>query len=195
MANLVEPRPNIALMGAARSGKDTVADYLVATYGYVKIGFADPVKDVALSIDPVLPHMVWTDDTPFRLSDAVAELGWERAKDEHPEVRRFLVGLGHGMRQKDPDVWLRIALSRAIFEQRHGNPVVISGTRYRNEYDALYAKGFRMVRVHRASAEAVGVDADHPSESEITREHAHLDIHNDGSLDDLYRTIDHHAAA
>jgi len=198
VVNLVEPRPDIALMGAARSGKDAVADYLVATYGYVKIGFADPVKDVALSIDPIIcaaDDLIDWGNEDLRLSEYVKAYGWEAAKDNHPEVRRFLVGLGHGMRQKDPEVWLRIALGAVAEYRTAGRPVVISGCRYENEYYALAAAGFQMVRVHREAAQAVGVDPDHPSESEGRRLHANLDIHNDGSLDDLYRTIDHHTAA
>lgn len=193
MTDLVQAKPDIALMGPARSGKDSVADYLVATYGYTKLGFADPVKDVALAMDPVIPGMIWTDDTPYRLSDAVDELGWERAKDEVPEVRRLLVGLGHGMRQKDEDVWLRLMMGRVEDLRSAGSPVVVSGTRYANEYHTLSTSGFQMVRLHRADAQAAGVDPDHASETEISHYHAHVDIHNDGSLDDLYAQLDWHA--
>ena len=36
----------IALSGKKRSGKDTVADYLVERFGFVKYGFADPIKEI-----------------------------------------------------------------------------------------------------------------------------------------------------
>lgn len=36
----------IAISGWKRSGKDTVADYLVKEYGAERIGFADPLKDM-----------------------------------------------------------------------------------------------------------------------------------------------------
>ena len=37
----------IGLSGKKRVGKDTVADYLVSKYGFIKYSFADPIKAVA----------------------------------------------------------------------------------------------------------------------------------------------------
>lgn len=187
--------PDIALMGRARAGKDSVADYLTESYGYTKLGFADPVKDVALAMDPWVPYD--NDDTDpscgisaVRLSFLVDRLGWESAKDSYPEVRRLLVGLGHGMRQQDEDVWLRLMMGRIDELRSAGGPVVVSGTRYANEYHTLRSAKFRMVRVHRDAAEAIGVDPGHDSEKEISQYHAHSDVRNDGSVADLHRAID-----
>src|SRR5687768_3384285 len=36
----------IGITGRAGSGKDTVADYLVERHGFVKIAFADPIKQM-----------------------------------------------------------------------------------------------------------------------------------------------------
>lgn len=44
----------IALSGAKRSGKDTLADMLVNERGYVKYSFATPIKDMLLDLDPFL---------------------------------------------------------------------------------------------------------------------------------------------
>ena len=44
----------IGLIGKKRAGKDTFADYLVEKYGFIKLAFADPIKEVAsiiLNID------------------------------------------------------------------------------------------------------------------------------------------------
>ena len=37
----------IGITGKKRSGKDTISDFLVEKYGFVKYGFADPIKDIA----------------------------------------------------------------------------------------------------------------------------------------------------
>lgn len=36
----------IGIVGKKRSGKDTVADYLVQNYGYIKLSFASPLKEI-----------------------------------------------------------------------------------------------------------------------------------------------------
>ena len=37
----------IGISGKKRSGKDTVADFLIQEYGFIKYGFADPIKQIA----------------------------------------------------------------------------------------------------------------------------------------------------
>lgn len=39
----------IAISGYKRSGKDTIADYLVKNYGFSRVSFADPLKDLCSS--------------------------------------------------------------------------------------------------------------------------------------------------
>lgn len=36
----------IGIVGLKRTGKDTMADYLIKNYGYNKVAFADPIKDI-----------------------------------------------------------------------------------------------------------------------------------------------------
>ena len=36
----------IGILGNKRVGKDTVADYLVKNYGFIKYNFADPIKEI-----------------------------------------------------------------------------------------------------------------------------------------------------
>lgn len=60
----------IGLHGKARSGKDTIADYLVEQYGFVKFGFADALyKEVAeaFSVAPFFLQDVLTKDRPSEL--------------------------------------------------------------------------------------------------------------------------------
>ena len=37
----------IGITGKKRTGKDTISDFLVKKYYFVKYGFADPIKDIA----------------------------------------------------------------------------------------------------------------------------------------------------
>lgn len=72
------------------------------TRGYRRVAFADALKVVAWKIDPWICLNDWP-QYARRLSDKVTgRASWERAKDEYPEVRRFLQELGASMRAVDP---------------------------------------------------------------------------------------------
>jgi hypothetical protein len=101
----------VGLLGLKRSGKDTFAARLVEAHGFTRIAFADPLKEAALALDPIVVSAnSW--DPERRLSDVVEAEGWEAAK-EVPEVRRTLQNLGVAIRGLDEDFWLRVAIRRA----------------------------------------------------------------------------------
>lgn len=97
----------IGLCGLPRAGKDTVADYLVKEYGFIKISFAEGVYKVAQDI--------------FDMKE----------KD-----RDLLIAVGQKMREIDPRVWIKQAEKRIEEERARGNNrFVISDMRFLNEYD------------------------------------------------------------
>lgn len=51
----------LGVMGQARSGKDTYADYLVKKYGFVKIALADPIKRICMDIYEMTEEQLWGD--------------------------------------------------------------------------------------------------------------------------------------
>ncbi|WP_043477131.1 hypothetical protein [Kitasatospora sp. MBT66] len=167
---------NIALIGRARSGKDTTAGVL-AEYGYVRLALADPLKQMAYDIDP----MVGTEllgvnaPVPVRLADAVDRYGWETVKDRFPEARRLLQRLGtEGIRRHvDPDFWIDQCLRSAAAAQ---SPAVVTDVRFDNEVAALRKAGFTVWFIDRG-----GADGDHPSE-QLGPEHADVTVANTGTL-------------
>jgi hypothetical protein len=183
--------PDIALTGKARAGKDTVAAHLVTEHGYKRVAFADPLKEMALQVDPII-HF-WTSfcdecdhDTEFaRLSEIVDAIGWESAKDRHPEVRRFLQQLGQSVRQRDPQFWIRLA-EAAILDTDGDQPIVVTDVRYENEYLDLIEQGFTTIRITRA-----GLPADtHVSETDMDRFVVDHCIENNGTIADLHRAVE-----
>lgn len=184
MANGRERR-NIALIGKARSGKDTVASQLVEHYGYTRVAFADPLKDAALATDPIVVNAMGEPDS---LSRIVGDYGWERAKDLYPESRRILQHMGAAIRAIDPSFWLNAALAKA---EAIPGPVVITDCRYGNERAALETLGFATVRVNRPGTATGG----HESETELDGVPMHYLVHNGGTLEDLRRVVDELAAA
>lgn len=175
---------DIALIGRARSGKDTVAARLV-TKGFTRVAFADPLKAAALNINPFVPTGY---GVTVRLQSLIADVGWEYAKDNYPEVRRLLQHTGQTVRDIDRGFWVRAALDTIA---DIWSPVVVSDVRYPNEADALAQRGFLLVRITRPDAGRMvdGASA-HSSETALDGYPADVTITNDGSLADLYAQAD-----
>lgn len=138
----------IGISYASRSGKDTAAGALCRDLGFVRAGFADLLKDLALECDPIVTHgpaMVnRTDNT--KLSWIVkGGGGWEQAKDTFPEVRRFLENLGTGCRKVfGADFWVDRLLDNVGSDR-----VVVADVRFLNEAEAIRAKGGKIIKINR----------------------------------------------
>ncbi|GAA2230353.1 hypothetical protein N1031_07005 [Herbiconiux moechotypicola] len=197
----------IGLIGKKRSGKDTFADALVAEGGFVKIAFADPLKEAALALDPIVGRPaipapeggILTPGHDVRLSEVIDALGWERAKDYVPEVRRTLQRLGtEAIRALDDGFWIRAAMRRVDAtrsllrlrlntsdsrEATRPRPVVVTDCRFPNEADAIRERGGQIIRVTRP-----GVESTDPHPSEVALDSYAEDYHvlNDGTIADLH---------
>lgn len=181
---------NIGMIGRARTGKDTAGQWLVNERGYRRVAFADPLKEAALKLDPIIDSAQRDSDDPdyaddYRLSDGVREYGWEGAK-EIPEVRRILQELGAAVRAIDEDFWLRAAMKKVVEANDAGVPVVITDVRYPNEAASLRRSGFHLVYIERPGVEEMA----HESENALTAADAGYHIWNDGDLDGLRRSVD-----
>jgi hypothetical protein len=175
---------DIALIGRARSGKDTVAARLVAQ-GYTRVAFADPLKTALLDMNPYVPTGY---GVTVRLQALIADVGWDYAKDNYPEVRRLLQHTGQTVRGMDPGFWVTAALDviAGIW-----SPVVVSDVRYPNEAEALRVRGFKIVRIVRPdTAPLPGGASAHDSETALDRYPIDSLIYNVGSLADLARRAD-----
>lgn len=186
--------PLVGLIGKKRVGKDTFANVLVAEFSFARVAFADPLKEMAMTIDPIIAERshdgLWT---PARLNPAVWVDGWEHVKDEYLEARRFLQRLGDGVRQFDPEFWVRAGMESADAWRCgfgddggtgtvHARPVVITDVRYPNEANAIRDAGGILVRIVRPGVD----DGDtHASETALDDYDVDAIIENDGDLADL----------
>ncbi|MDR6794347.1 hypothetical protein J2X12_002916 [Pseudarthrobacter oxydans] len=126
----------ICLTGAARAGKDSVADRLVERHGFTKISFAAPLKQALRATDPILGFHPYKPGELVRLSEALANETEDAIKQLFPEYRRLLEKLGtEGIRAIDDEFWVREAFNRA--GQSGNNRIVFPDARFSNEVDAV----------------------------------------------------------
>lgn len=173
----------IGISGYARAGKDTAGRILVEHHGYLRVSFADKLKELALLIDPTLISANADLDNNWRLKEFVTDEGWEAAK-EYPEVRRLLQAIGTGVRDiVGPNTWVELAM-RGIPD---GSKVVFTDARFPSEAEAIKSVGGVIWRVARNGYEPVN---GHLSEVALDDWPWDLAIPNNGTLSDLEHIVD-----
>ena len=162
----------IGLSGYARSGKDTVAKYLVENHRFTRVAFADPIRNLLWDMNPLLAD-------GFHLQGVVNAYGWEVAKTRFPEVRRLLQELGVGARKHiDEELWVIKALRTMSGDGNY----VVTDVRFQNEANQIKMTGGQIWRVERTGVEAVN---SHISEHDMDNWEFDAYIHNNSSIDDL----------
>jgi hypothetical protein len=168
----------VGLIGKKRSGKDSLAAVLVEEFGFERFAFADPLKEAALALNPIV---VCDEVGPKRLSGIVASMGWEDAK-EIREVRRTLQEYGVAIRAIQEDFWVRATLDRAVQHAHETGPSVITDVRFPNEADEVRDAGGLVVRIIRPVL--VSTDT-HASEVALDGYEPDATVVNSGTLEDL----------
>lgn len=182
----------IGFTGRKRSGKSTAARHLVEHYGFVELSFAQALKDMALSINPIIDFVyVGTfkgkpQFRPIYLADAVNRYGWERVKDRAPEARRFLQRLGtEGVRDHiGVDTWVD-KVDRQIRAIAGRRSIVIADVRFENEAELVRIYGGIVVEVTRGENPP---PPEHSSEAGVTADFEI--VHPEGDTDALIKGID-----
>jgi hypothetical protein len=174
----------IALTGYAGVGKTTFAERLAAGRGYVHLAFADKLKDLLRSINPI----VVPGHGPFlgSLNQQVAARGWDDLKRNVPYVRQLLQDTGMAARDVlGEDVWIKPVIRQA----KARGPVVISDLRLPNELDALRGSLFDSVIVLRLTRSGIGPANGHITETPLPHD---IEVNLDSvGLADLDEAIGH----
>lgn len=167
----------IGFCGYAGSGKDEAAKALVEL-GWERIAFADPIREIALAIDPIVSMK------GFRLATLVRRHGWTKAK-ELGEVRRLLqrIGTEAGRNILGEFFWSEIGHNRAI---DCGKNVVFTDVRFHNEVEMIRELGGKIIRIVRPG---VGPANGHESELAIDEIETDAVIQNEGSSEELWEKV------
>lgn len=187
----------LGLTGFAQSGKDTVADYLVSDYGFQKVSFAAPLKDMLRRLNPIVgSQLVWNNHElhdgarPIRLEDLYEQFGDHEGVKKSPygeEVRDLWQRLGTDcVRAVDDKFWVRAAMK----DLHHMGRYVFPDTRFLNEAHALINSEAQFASVWRVSRPGVQAVNGHVSEQYVGKLGENATVTNDGTLEELYSVVD-----
>lgn len=171
----------IGLSGWARSGKDTVADYLVQKHGFVKISFADQMRTALYNLNPNIDLGGYK----ISLRVAVDMMGWEELKSQSDDLRGLMQRMGTdvGRQMWGDDFWVNAAMKNLNGKQKY----VFSDVRYPNEADAIYEGGGEVWRIVR---EGVGPANNHTSETALNQYPFDRHLFNNAGIDDIWVFIE-----
>lgn len=166
----------IGLSGYASAGKDSVAQILVEKFGYKRMAFADAIRDILYTLDP-LTH------NGLHVKTVVDDYGWDIAKQD-VEIRRLLQVLGTevGRNVFGDDVWVDVLISKL----EPMDKVVITDVRFPNEAREIHNLAGEIWRINR---DGVGAVNEHISEVIMDEYLFDEIIDNNGSLEDLEHAI------
>ena len=178
----------IGLTGAAGSGKDTIADYLVEHHDFHKISFAEPLRRGLQAMFGIPMHML-QDRAIKHLPLNV--LGGKSIR----EVMNTL-GTEWGRENVADDIWLttagmKLTQLRAQASLGHNNVkgIVISDVRFYNERDWLEAQGGVVWHVRRPGNPYALPPESHVSQQGLAIGLEDSVITNDGDIEFLHKRV------
>jgi len=165
--------PLIGIAGRARSGKDTVANFIIAAIGGYRYSFTDPIRAMLAPLGVDMNDPYWQ----ARKEDVIPALG--------VSPRRMMQTLGTewGRNLINLDLWLVMAHQRLL---RNGPGMVISDVRFENEAAWIRKHGGRIIHVIRPEAKAVEA---HASEDGIEMQDTDARLFNSGTLEELQLSV------
>jgi len=169
----------VGLTGKARSGKDTVGDYLFQEHGFVRYAFADPLKAAA------------SEAFGIPLSQLYGEHGYDREvvlPEWGMSCRQILQDFGKAMRDVFvDDFWIqRATMELSLLSEMN---TVITDVRYPNEVQFIREREGIILGIQRP-ASSVEVRA-HDSEkmADELEQVADIVLTNDGTIEDLENLV------
>jgi hypothetical protein len=186
----------VGIGGYATSGKNEAANALIAA-GWRQDAFANRMRTALLALDPILQtegHVPWSehwDDVTVRVSDAVREMGWDRAKREYPEVRELLQRFGTEMGRNlfGENFWVDLLFKEyEIPGVRYDDLIglVVTDVRYPNEIRAIRGRGGKLIWIDRPGVGPVNA---HASENAVGPNDFDVTILNNRGIEELHKTV------
>ena len=175
----------IGISGQKYNGKDTIADYLVSNYGFIKLSFGSKLKEMCKIL------FGFTEEQLYGSKKESCDEFWNITP------REIFQYFGTDILRKDiqkiiPNInetfWIK-CVEKEINQITQINPnakIVISDVRFINEVSMIKSLNGYVIRVIRPNIKQIDL---HESEQQIPFLNVNSEIINDSSLDELYGKI------
>ena len=150
----------VTYLGVQGGGKDFSANKLVQQ-GYVKVAFADALREMAWDVLGWTPDIEdfdrqynWFKKLPlndiYRIDAEDDEFLLKKLNEAKGNSycisgRQFLQNLGVAVRSRDPDFWVKVAVSKIQKILEKGGRVVVTDARFDNEIQSLKSLGSKFI--------------------------------------------------
>jgi hypothetical protein len=211
----------IGVMGQARAGKDTTAEYMAEKYEYVRIGLADPMKRFCKEVfdfsdeqlygdkrddpDPRLIQKQWVNGMGIEIKTyltpryALQRLGTEWGRDCYNNIWiDYAIKAANKVLEGDAYSARAGVMRHCSRMKQPAAGVVFSDLRFKNEFDAVKKAGGLIIRIKRPGFDGDVGAQNHASEMEqksIPDSAFDKILDNSGSFEHLYKQIDAIASA
>jgi hypothetical protein len=182
----------IGVSGVARSGKDTVANYLIKKYNLLRYGPSVRVKDTTAVMFDV-PRAYLDDETKKDTVDPFWGITYRMMMQKvGKESSRDIFG---------DDIWMRHVekkLKEHTMNTKNGvltytglyNGIILPDIRYANEIQWLHQHEGIVIFVQRNNLPEIRGYENHPGEQGLNVELADIMIYNNGTIEEMYEDID-----
>lgn len=175
----------IGLAGKKHSGKDTVGEYLVKEHGFVRVAFADTVKEACKIIFGFTDEQVYGD-----LKETVDDY-WNitpRKILQTVGTDLFRIELPNKCPNISNDIWIK-SVDKQIKNllEKGQKKIVITDVRFQNEFDYIKQNNGFVWKITRPS---ITNKDKHKSENMVDLMLCDAEITNDGTINELHNKID-----
>lgn len=168
----------IGLHGVKGSGKSTVADYLESHYGFTRVRFADPLKNMMRALGLRTEH----------IEGNLKEVPCPLLGGQTPRYAMQTLGTEWGRTLIDEDLWVNAATNKVRSLLAWNRDVVMEDARFPNELRAIKALGGRIALI--APGDRLPISTDPHASEVVHMDLVDLAIPNDTTPDDLFQFID-----
>ncbi len=152
----------IALHGPAGSGKTYCGDIFVQRYGFARVKFADPLKNMLRAF--LQTAGVTSENVERYIEGDLKEEPCHYLSGASPRRAMQTLGGEWGRDLIDADLWANAGIIAAMRLIRHGHSVVIDDCRYENEAENVLLHAGRVIQIVRPMSKMVG---NHKSEKPL----------------------------
>ena len=171
----------IGITGKARSGKDTVGNYIKGMHNFNTYAFADPIKKAASIMFGIPLDYFYDDEHKERIVSQ-----W----DLSPRQIMQTLGTEGGRDLFRQDIWVKrgeIEWANFCANNQYRSGLIFTDVRFENEAEMIRLNGGHIIHIERENVTKVN---EHISEQGITFNLKDIVIHNDKTKEDLFKRVD-----